>query len=69
METSAAPATLKCPNCSAPLENNHSYTWCAKCGKPLPQDIIAALPQQPKQRTETSSRLLKKYSQSTAEMC
>lgn len=33
-----------CPTCSTPIGDKHPYGWCAKCGTPLPEEILAKLP-------------------------
>lgn len=35
-----------CPNpkCGKPIYLDHSFSWCGKCGKPLPENVVARLP-------------------------
>jgi len=35
---------VTCPQCSASIDDSFPYSWCAKCGEPLPKDIQARLP-------------------------
>ena len=56
MESGAAPKVVECPHCSNPLAADHAVTWCTNCGKPLPEQTIAAIQSAPKQRTATSKR-------------
>jgi hypothetical protein len=37
-------ATASCPKCSALLDPAQEYTWCVKCGEPLPETILDQLP-------------------------
>ena len=40
-----SPTTIAtCPNCGAAITDQHSYTWCQKCGEALPAEIVARLP-------------------------
>lgn len=32
-----------CPKCKTAIEQAHSYTWCDKCGDPLPASITSLL--------------------------
>ena len=34
----------RCPKCSVSIDESFPYSWCAKCGEPLSQDIQARLP-------------------------
>jgi hypothetical protein len=34
----------KCPKCSVSIDESLPYSWCAKCGEPLPKEIRAKLP-------------------------
>ncbi len=34
----------KCPNCSAPIRDDHPFTWCSKCDKKLPEEIKRLIP-------------------------
>ena len=34
---------LRCPKCEAKIESDHPYSWCSKCGTPLPKDVQAQL--------------------------
>src|SRR5689334_20809363 len=35
-----------CPNlkCNKPIFSDHQYSWCTKCGEPLPKNIQNSLP-------------------------
>lgn len=51
-------AIADCPNCDTPIGDQHPYTWCSKCGQPLPSDILSKLPVSPEQRESAASRAL-----------
>lgn len=34
----------RCPKCSVSIDESFPYSWCAKCGEPLPKEIQARLP-------------------------
>jgi DNA-directed RNA polymerase subunit RPC12/RpoP len=34
---------LRCPKCEVRIESDHPYSWCIKCGTPLPADVQAQL--------------------------
>ena len=34
---------MNCPKCGRAIPENQPYSWCAACGEPLPQDILAQL--------------------------
>ena len=34
----------RCPKCAERIWSDHPYSWCMKCGEPLPHDIQAQLP-------------------------
>ena len=31
-----------CPHCDAVIWSDHPYTWCSKCGEPLPAELRPA---------------------------
>ena len=33
-----------CPKCGEGIGAEHPYTWCAKCGEALPQDVLQHVP-------------------------
>lgn len=39
----AAIGEVKCPHCNKLITRDHSYTWCTKCGEPLPENIITLI--------------------------
>jgi len=46
----------RCPNpkCNKPIWDDHSYSWCAECGDPLPQNIKAQIPNLQKRAAEAA---------------
>lgn len=38
------PKVATCPKCAASIDDTHEYSWCMKCGEPLPDDIKKTLP-------------------------
>ena len=33
-----------CPNCGAVITDQHQYSWCSKCGDPLPPELAIRVP-------------------------
>jgi hypothetical protein len=47
MPESPKVAITQCPNpkCRNPVYLDHLYSWCSKCGDPLPESILSQLPE------------------------
>lgn len=35
-----------CQECNAEIGENHPYSWCMECGKPLSREVLLQVPQQ-----------------------
>jgi DNA-directed RNA polymerase subunit RPC12/RpoP len=54
MATKEKAAAGTCPHCQHTIWTDHPYTWCSKCGEPLPDEIKARLPGVPKPAADRS---------------
>ncbi len=34
---------MRCSKCDVKIESDHPYSWCSKCGTPLPKDVQSQL--------------------------
>lgn len=42
-----------CPKCGAVITDEHQYSWCSKCGEPIPADLAARVPHVQALRAQT----------------
>ena len=55
------PPMARCPNsrCGAPVGADHPCAWCLECLKPLPEAIVASLPEALEQRANRAAAVAK----------